>query len=405
MSLNIDKTEHPSSRLSNSQPINSTSTTSHTHDQNIPKYSQSKITKWYPLNHLQIHSLNAKQVIGHNEQAETPLSNITSVSSTSQQINTISSQLQNQTIHLSSSMSIDMPIEQMQDLGQQEQSQDPYESLPRSNNTRGISSDTINQYLASVPSTTPYEISAKDVTNFNTQSINEDPEHISTPKQSNLRQWLNHSPHPIEPPEAPINEPSIPSPNQQMKETESLSLYAYWGDEFIPNPPLSTFRIHHLNYNGFKLGRTLDPQYLAIGLHTIATSCNPHLLSCNEINVNIGIIKIKHLIQQTVKTIFPYSFHRLTQSPDKIDIRWNKPGGTAMIITNSFAPRVIDKGSDPIGRWTFVTLQGRRNKQITFITAYRVSDKFNHSHGSLTIQQQEYRSLLLAGHPPTVDPR
>jgi len=134
----------------------------------------------------------------------------------------------------------------------------------------------------------------------------------------------------------------------------------------MPDSSRATFRLHHLNYNGIKLGKDADSSYFMDGLNTIASRCSLQIFSYNELNVNINIPKIKHVIHTAIKHVLPISSYHLTHSPDSFDKRWNKPAGNAIIVADHWTHRVIDKGSDKIGRWTYVT------RKITFISAYRV---------------------------------
>ena len=51
-----------------------------------------------------------------------------------------------------------------------------------------------------------------------------------------------------------------------------------------------------------------------------------------------------------------------------------QPGGTAISVRNQWATRLLDKGSDDLGRWSWLTLAGRGNTRITCISGYRVCD-------------------------------
>ena len=51
-----------------------------------------------------------------------------------------------------------------------------------------------------------------------------------------------------------------------------------------------------------------------------------------------------------------------------------QPGGTAVSVRNQWATRLLDKGSDDLGRWSWLTLAGRGTTKITFISGYRVCD-------------------------------
>ena len=51
-----------------------------------------------------------------------------------------------------------------------------------------------------------------------------------------------------------------------------------------------------------------------------------------------------------------------------------QPGGTAVSVRNQWATRLLDKGSDVQGRWSWLTLAGSGRTKITCISCYRVCD-------------------------------
>jgi len=69
-----------------------------------------------------------------------------------------------------------------------------------------------------------------------------------------------------------------------------------------------------------------------------------------------------------------------------------KPGGTAISINGNWSGRVIDRGWDPkkMGRWSYVTLNGKESKALTIITGYRVPQlKAKYVGDKTAIMQQE----------------
>ena len=51
-----------------------------------------------------------------------------------------------------------------------------------------------------------------------------------------------------------------------------------------------------------------------------------------------------------------------------------QPGGTAISVRNKWATRFLAKGSDSLGRWSYISLSGKGTSIVTFIVAYRVCD-------------------------------
>lgn len=46
-------------------------------------------------------------------------------------------------------------------------------------------------------------------------------------------------------------------------------------------------------------------------------------------------------------------------------------GGVSLIVTNKWASRVIANGTDPLGRWAWIKLAGRRKQTLTCLVMYR----------------------------------
>ena len=86
----------------------------------------------------------------------------------------------------------------------------------------------------------------------------------SLPSQSHLHHWKKMSTPNMSADCADKTNPSKSPPHVSQYNIEehehqsidpSTNLYEVWGDIFEPQPSDNTFRIHHLNYNGFRLGR------------------------------------------------------------------------------------------------------------------------------------------------------
>ena len=67
-------------------------------------------------------------------------------------------------------------------------------------------------------------------------------------------------------------------------------------------------------------------------------------------------------------------------------------GGAYLIVTGKCARRVMDYGSDYLGRWVWVTLRGRCNQKLTVVSMYRPNPG-SKSSGPTTVWSQQ-RSRL-----------
>ena len=78
-----------------------------------------------------------------------------------------------------------------------------------------------------------------------------------------------------------------------------------------------------------------------------------------------------------------------------------KPGGTITTILNNAVCRYVSKHSDAMGRWSTISMSGKRGRIIHFITVYQLVDKA--TNGPFTVHQQQVASLRLSDR--TITPR
>jgi hypothetical protein len=100
--------------------------------------------------------------------------------------------------------------------------------------------------------------------------------------------------------------------------------------------------------------------------------------------------------------VFSNSSFQTSQTPDKFTKEF-QPGGTLTLLCENWSSRVIEKGTDPygLGRWSHVTLGGRRSKRILIVTAYRVSCELA---GPMTATMQQFCNISRAQkNQPTTD--
>ena len=72
-----------------------------------------------------------------------------------------------------------------------------------------------------------------------------------------------------------------------------------------------------------------------------------------------------------------------------------KRGGLLTWTRGNWSGRIIKKGKDSIGRWTYITMAGKNNRKITIYTIYRVCEQ-KHSSGDCTIYMQQQNDLKIA---------
>jgi hypothetical protein len=83
--------------------------------------------------------------------------------------------------------------------------------------------------------------------------------------------------------------------------------------------------------------------------------------------------------------------------------KFYKPGGTMLLAQGNVVGRIKERGSDPLGRWSWIKLIGRDKRLITVISAYQVCVRPTHPTGTTAYHQQE--SLLRQQGIPKPKPR
>ena len=74
------------------------------------------------------------------------------------------------------------------------------------------------------------------------------------------------------------------------------------------------------------------------------------------------------------------------------------PGGTAMISQGKFSGRVIKRGMDQLGSFTWMAIRGKKDNGIIIITAYRVCQRVGAKLGPKTAYTQQCIKLREEGH-------
>ena len=75
-----------------------------------------------------------------------------------------------------------------------------------------------------------------------------------------------------------------------------------------------------------------------------------------------------------------------------------QPGGNLLSITGDSITCTTQTGNDKLGRFSWATMRGKRDKGILIISAYRVCQDTNSQAGAFTAYQQQYTMLQEAGY-------
>eukprot|EP00980_Cylindrotheca_fusiformis_P020498 scaffold7555_cov72-Cylindrotheca_fusiformis.AAC.3 len=155
------------------------------------------------------------------------------------------------------------------------------------------------------------------------------------------------------------------------------------GDTFGPCPEEMT-RVLFGNINGLQLndqGTRLRQIFREINMlqadHT----------GLVEINTNTSHSGASKRLYDVARDEFTHS--TLTAATSKtVCSSLYKPGGVLSITRDDMVGRVIDKGADPMGRWSFCKYAGKNKTVVTIITAYQVCRRPTNEIGNTAFHQQ-----------------
>eukprot|EP00956_Cyclotella_meneghiniana_P000053 scaffold113_cov50-Cyclotella_meneghiniana.AAC.2 len=86
-----------------------------------------------------------------------------------------------------------------------------------------------------------------------------------------------------------------------------------------------------------------------------------------------------------------------SSAPSKYDDSNFQPGGTLLTLHSKTKGRVLEQGSDPLGRFCWMTLRGARDEGILVISAYRVCHTLADNPGPFTAFHQQYTAFREKG--------
>ena len=158
----------------------------------------------------------------------------------------------------------------------------------------------------------------------------------------------------------------------------------------------ATFRLYFQNIKGCHLQRTAaDLTYYLDAIRSKAIS----LFGWAKRNTNWRNTVTMEEFREKAGRTFEVSKCAFSTSEVPSHSNYN-PGGTAMTITGKWCGRATtEAGMDPsgMGRWSFMTLQGKNSIEILVITACRVSQASMPQHGDRTSYHQEYMIMSRNG--------
>jgi hypothetical protein len=139
-------------------------------------------------------------------------------------------------------------------------------------------------------------------------------------------------------------------------------------DQWAMGEETSIFRVGAINING--ISKSLDWIEWEVLLRHM-TTLQIDALGLTEPNINFKNKDILNRLYEKMK-LHDRHMQLSTSCSNQLRTSIKKMGGTMMVLDGKWAGRKDSTFSDKKGRWSAITLTGKRNKKVTFLTAYRV---------------------------------
>ena len=160
-----------------------------------------------------------------------------------------------------------------------------------------------------------------------------------------------------------------------------------FGDEMVVKDE-EMVRIGFQNINGLK-GR-IDASHEVL---SVVAEKDIDIMGLAEININ-WTDKVKQAAHLAMKMRFGQG--QIVASSSRGSKEGYLPGGVAIITRGRMTGRIVKRGADEMGRYTWIVLNGRNGKQVMIISAYRTC-KAGLRSGPHTANMQQIKHLLKKG--------
>jgi hypothetical protein len=176
--------------------------------------------------------------------------------------------------------------------------------------------------------------------------------------------------------------------NKITRYTTSLpkyDLFDSWGHSLDTIDVNQTFWVFLQNPKGLSISRN---NHLLIKDLQTCYNYGAGVLCFPETKTNWNQESQLFTLQQIFRGVWTSSVVQPSHTPDPF-LSTYQPGGTA--VCDNWVSRVVEKGADPfgLGRWSYITLRGKKDVTITIVTAYNATV----SPGEITYYHQQLRIL------------
>jgi hypothetical protein len=143
-------------------------------------------------------------------------------------------------------------------------------------------------------------------------------------------------------------------------------------------------------------------------MQTVANSqkqIDADIIGLFEHNLDTNTFPIKSQLYSTTRQLFDHS--KIVFSTSAIPSMSNyKPGGTMLVAQGKITGRVLDSGTDALGRWTFFVLSGKHLHHVTIISANQVCAQPTVDNGRIrTLTASALQTSMLLTQGRSVTPR
>ena len=143
----------------------------------------------------------------------------------------------------------------------------------------------------------------------------------------------------------------------------------------------SNIRVLYLNIANISFNQTIKMGELIAN----AEKFEVDILLLQEHNLNFRMSPVFQEISKMVKHFWNYYAFIPSNTPD-LCVSANQPGGTMIVLNRRMCQRVKAKGTDPLGRWSWMSICGRKQHQTILVSVYAISHSSNP--GPLTYESQ-----------------
>lgn len=164
-----------------------------------------------------------------------------------------------------------------------------------------------------------------------------------------------------------------------------------WGDiRLAAHSSPNLVRIAFLNIHGLPVSRTAAKN---ISLFNFITSQEIDIIGLSELNLHWPSLSVADRWSERTRR-----WWRKRLALDSCLLDWDRRdkqqyGGSALLVRDETVATIHTKGTDTLGRWSWVAIRGRRGSMTYIVSVYRPC----HSLGPTTVYQQQRTAMLRQG--------